>query len=62
MFFDWRHDPWIPTKMQLDVDIEPTIRFPHITSIDKQMDKSEGSLPLYMVVQHFYHRQTESDA
>ena len=36
--------------MQLDVDIEPTLRFPHVTSIDKQMDKSEGSFPLYMVV------------
>ncbi len=29
--------------MQLDVDIEPTLRFPYMTSIDKQMDKSEGS-------------------
>ncbi len=49
--------------MQLDVDIEPTLRFPHMTSIGRQMDKSEGSIPLYM---HFYHRQTdrqtESDA
>ena len=26
--------------MQLDVDIEPTLRFPHMTSIDKQMDES----------------------
>ena len=32
--------------MQLDVDIEPTLRFLHMTSIDKQMDKSEGSFPL----------------
>ncbi len=31
--------------MQLDVDIEPTLRFPHMTSIDKQMDESEGSFP-----------------
>ncbi len=30
-------------KMQLDVDIEPTLRFPHMISIDKQMDESEGS-------------------
>ena len=37
-------------KMQLDVDIEPTLRFPHMTSIDRQMDKSEGSYPLYMKV------------
>ncbi len=29
--------------MQLDIDIEPTLRFPHMTSIDKQMDESEGS-------------------
>ncbi len=29
--------------MQLDVDIEPTLRVPHMTSIDKQMDESEGS-------------------
>ena len=29
--------------MQLDVDIEPTLRFPYMTSIDKQMDESEGS-------------------
>ncbi len=28
----------IKQKMQLDVDIEPTLRFPHMTSIDKQMD------------------------
>ncbi len=42
----WR----ISRKMQLDVDIEPTLRFPHMTSIDKQMDKSEGSVPMYMVV------------
>ncbi len=26
--------------MQLDVDIEPTLRFPHMTSIDKQKDPS----------------------
>ncbi len=52
--------------MQLDVDIEPTLRFPHMTSIDKQMDKSEGSFPLYMVVRFAFlpqtDRQTESDA
>ena len=29
--------------MQLDTDIEPTIRLPHMTSTDKQMDESEGS-------------------
>ncbi len=37
-------------KMQIDVDIQPTLRSPHMTNIDKQMDKSEGSFPLYMVV------------
>ncbi len=29
--------------MQLDIDIDPTLRFAHMTSIDKQMDKYEGS-------------------
>ncbi len=29
--------------MQLDVDIEPILRFPHMTSIDNQMDECEGS-------------------
>ncbi len=28
--------------MQLDVDIEPTLRFPGMTRIDKQMDQSES--------------------
>ncbi len=49
--------------MHLDVDIEPTLRFPHMTSIDKQMDKSEGSFRLYMVVLAFLpqtDRQTEN--
>ncbi len=29
-------------KMQLDVDIEPTLRFPGMTRIGKQMDQSES--------------------
>ena len=37
-------------KMQLDIDIEPTLRFPYMTSIDKQEDESEGRFPLYMMV------------
>ncbi len=28
-------------KMQLDVDIEPILRFPGMTSIDIQMDQSD---------------------
>ena len=50
--------------MQLDVDIEPTLRSPHMTSIENQMDDSEG----YMVVYHdntpvvWTDRQTDSDA
>ncbi len=35
------------TKMQLDVDIEPTLRFPGITSILKQMDQSESKVLVY---------------
>ncbi len=31
--------------MQLDVEIEPTLRFPLMTSIDKQKDKSEMLFP-----------------
>ncbi len=51
--------------MQLDVDIEPTLRLPHMTSIDKQMDKSEGCYPQHFPCYkhlsdlHFYHRQTD---
>ncbi len=30
--------------MQLDIDIEPTLRFPGMTSIDKQMDQSESEV------------------
>ena len=29
---------WNSRKMQLDIDIEPILRFPGMTSIDKQMD------------------------
>ncbi len=44
--------------MLLDFDIEPTLRFPGMTSILKQMDQSESKVPNL----HFYHRQTEGDA
>ncbi len=34
--------------MQLDVDIEPTLRFPHRTGKYKQMEEPEGSFsPVY---------------
>ncbi len=36
----WRFCIFSRQKMQLDVDIEPTLRFPHMTSIDKQKDPS----------------------
>ncbi len=36
-------------KMQLDVDIEPTLRFPGMTSIEKEMDQSESKLLVYQV-------------
>ncbi len=61
--------------MQLDVDIEPTLRFPGIISIHKQMDQSEsevhipniGLLHRHFGIEsvpdplHFYHRQTEGE-
>ncbi len=31
-------------KMQLDVDIEPTLRFPGMTSVEKQIDQSESKV------------------
>ena len=36
-------------KMQLDVDIEPTLRFPGMTSIEKEMDLSESKLSIYLI-------------
>ena len=30
--------------MQLEVDIEPTLRFPGMISIDKEMDQSESEV------------------
>ncbi len=49
--------------MQLDVDIEPTLRFPGMISIDKQMDQSESEVhQVHLPNLHFYHRQTEGDA
>ncbi len=30
--------------MQLNIDIEPTLRLPGMTSIDKQMDQSESKV------------------
>ena len=35
--------------MQLDVDIEPTLRFPGMTSIEKEMDLSESKLSIYLI-------------
>ncbi len=53
-------------KMQLDVDIEPTQRFPHMTSIDKQMDKIWIFAELEVFNQFAFlpqtDRQTEGDA
>ncbi len=31
-------------NMQLEVDIEPTLRFPGMISIDKEMDQSESEV------------------
>ncbi len=59
--------------MKLDVDIEPAVIFPHMTSIDKRMNL-KGRFPLYIVVYHCifaeleifnqfaFLPQTESDA
>ena len=53
--------------MQLDIDIEPTLRFPGMTSIDKQLDQSESEVRTSGVTHlHFFYRQkdtqTEGDA
>ncbi len=37
--------------MQLDIDIEPTLRFPGMTSIDKQIDQSECITCMTLTVQ-----------
>ena len=52
-------------KMQLDIDIEPTLRFPGMTSIEKQMDQSENKVLVYLLGYkhlpnlHFCFRQTD---
>ena len=52
--------------MQLDIDIEPTLRFPHMTSIDKQRTPVGAGIYDYLPILNFCHRQTdrqtESDA
>ena len=35
-------DPQHYKKMQLDINIEPTLRFPDMANIDKQMNQSES--------------------
>ncbi len=46
-------------KMQLDIDIEPTLRFPGIKSILNQMDHSESKVGSHPPAWDFYHRQTD---
>ena len=36
--------------MQLDVGIEPTLRFSGMTCIDKQMDQSESKVHIFRVI------------
>ncbi len=43
--------------LKLDVDIDPTLRFLHMTSIEKHMDECEGIS--FLSDLHFYHRQTD---
>ena len=35
--------------MQLDIDIEPILRFTGMTNIEKQMDQSESKVLVYQV-------------